>query len=79
MSIYLLTYLFSFILTFIYMIFMIKYLTSAEVCDKQLSQGNVTFRKVALVLSWISAFIYGFGIIATLILLLAGKDVNYSR
>lgn len=77
MDSYLLISLVTSAISLIYGIFMIKYLNSAAKCDKQLSEGDRTFRKVALVVSWISVVLAGLSLLGCIILMLS-TDRTYS-
>ena len=50
------------ILQFVYMIFMIKYLNHTKNCDR-LSNQDATYRKIALVVTWITTILIGLEIL----------------
>lgn len=67
-------------LIFTYCIFMLLYLTDAKKCDKYMSSRDANFRKVALVLTWISVVIIGIGLLGTFIAMVSGMSTNtYKR
>lgn len=52
-------------LQFIYMIFMIRYLNHTKTCDR-LSNQDATYRKIALVVTWITTILIGLEILGVI-------------
>lgn len=60
------------LLGFVYAFFMIMYLNNTKKCEKGMSNRDKTFRKIALVITWINIVLLGLYIIVTVIALVSG-------
>jgi hypothetical protein len=63
-------------LTITYGIFMIIYLSNAQKCDKYMDHKDQSFRKAALVITWIGVIISGLILLGLLVMLLSGARVR---
>lgn len=62
------------IIALVYGIFMIIYLNDASTCDKYLTKRDSTFRKVALVVSWIDVVLTGLVLLGLLAVMISGTN-----
>jgi hypothetical protein len=69
----LLTYVIFGVLTLVYGIFMLMYLNRAEKCDKFMKDQDRTFRKIAVVVTWVAVILQGLGVLGGLISLMSGS------
>lgn len=71
----LLVFLVAGILGFVYALFMVMYLNNTKKCEKVLSKHDKTFRKIALVVTWINLVLMGLYVVFTVIALLSGDKM----
>ncbi len=60
----------------VYGIYMIMYLGNAKKCDKYMKKKDKTFRKAALVITWVQVVIMGLSMLWLFAILVSGHSVH---